>query len=195
MIKSVAVYCGHQFGTNPAFARDAAKFGELLARQKIRLIFGAGDVGLMGTVANGALENGGKVIGVTTPHVIALQEPVHEGIEVRLVNGINDRKQKMFEMSDAFCILPGGIGTLNELTDIMTMHQVGESKKPIFFLNTAKFWNIFGRVLVHMDHTGFIANMKEYHIKIANTPEELIKLIINYDDFDATGNTADNFDV
>jgi uncharacterized protein (TIGR00730 family) len=194
-MKSVAVYCGHQFGTDPAFARDAAKFGELLARNKIRLIFGAGDVGLMGTVCNGALANGGEVIGVTTPAVLALQEPTHKGIHVEIVPVINERKQKMFDMSDAFVILPGGIGTLNELTDIMTMHQVGESKKPIFFLNTSKFWNIFGRILVHMDQTGFIADMKEYNIKIAETPEALINLILGREDLCVGSCAADKFDV
>lgn len=195
MIKSVAVYCGHQYGTDPAFARDAAKFGKLLARNKIRMIFGAGDVGLMGTVANGALDNGGNVYGVTTHDVIALQEPAHEGIEVEIVDTINERKQRMFEMADAFCILPGGMGTLNELTDVMTMHQVGESKKPIFFLNTSKFWNIFGRILVHMDHAGFIADMKDYQIKIAETPEQLIALLLGRKDFIATSGSADKFDV
>ncbi len=178
-MKSIAVYCGHQFGTDPAFKRDAAKFGEALARNKIRLVFGAGDVGLMGTVANGALDNGGEVIGVTTHHVVALQEPAHEGIEVEVVNGVNERKQRMFELSDAFVILPGGIGTLNELTDIMTMQQIGETKKPIYFLNTSNYWNIFGRVMVHMQHAGFIPRMECYDMTVCATPEELINKIVN----------------
>lgn len=194
-MKSVAVYCGHQFGTNPEFKRDAAKFGELLARNKIRLVFGAGDVGLMGAVCNGALENGGEVIGVTTPAVLALQEPAHKGIKIEIVPVINERKQKMFDMSDAFCILPGGIGTLNELTDILTMHQIGESQKPIFFLNTGKFWNIFGRIMVHMDQMGFIADMKEYNINVCDTPEQMINLITQRKDLCVGGCAANKFDV
>ena len=194
-MKSVAVYCGHQFGTDPAFTRDAARVGELLARNKIKMVFGAGDVGLMGTVATAAVTNGGRVIGVTTHHVMAMQEPAHTKIEVEIVGGINDRKQKMYEMSDAFCILPGGIGTLNELTDIMTMQQVGESKKPVFFLNTSGYWNIFGRVLVHMQQGGFIESMKDYNIKIAETPEALINLILNMADPAAEGCASDKFDV
>ena len=184
-MKSVAVYCGHQFGTDPAFARDAAKLGELLARNKIKLVFGGGDVGLMGTVATAAVKNGGHVVGVSTHHVIAMQEPAHEGVEIEIVDTINERKQRMFDMSDAFCILPGGVGTLNELTDIMTMQQVGESKKPIFFLNTSKYWNIFGRVLVHMQNNGFIPNMKAYNMTIADSPDELIKIILNRKNFNA----------
>ncbi|MDR2413299.1 MAG: TIGR00730 family Rossman fold protein [Rickettsiales bacterium] len=192
-MRSVAVYCGHQFGTDPAFARDAAKLGELLAKNKIRLVFGGGNVGLMGAVATAAIENCGEVVGITTHHVMARQEPAHENADIKIVNGVNERKQKMFELSDAFCILPGGIGTLNELTDVMTMQQIGESQKPIFFLNTGKYWHIFGRVLVHMQNAGFIADMKEYNIKIAETPQEMIKLILNDADFVAAGSAADNF--
>jgi uncharacterized protein (TIGR00730 family) len=177
-IKSVAVYCGHQMGADPAFARDAAEFGALLARNKIKMVFGAGDVGLMGTVANAALDNGGVVVGVSTDEVVGRQEPAIAGIELIIVDGINARKQEMCEMADAFCILPGGMGTLNELTDIMTMHQVGESKKPIFFLNTSKYWDFFGQVLVHMDQSGFIESMTDYEITVVNTPGELIRLLI-----------------
>jgi uncharacterized protein (TIGR00730 family) len=195
MYKSVAVYCGHQFGTDPAFARDAAAFGELLARNKVKLVFGGGDVGLMGAVATAAVRNGGTVAGVSTHHVAALQEPAHKDVDVEIVTGINERKQKMYEMSDAFCILPGGIGTLNELTDVLTMQQIGETKKPIFFLNTGKFWNIFGRVLVHMDHAGFIADMKEYNIHVCDTPEQLIQLILGRKDFISASCAAQQFDV
>lgn len=181
-LKSIAVYCGHEFGTDPQFARDAKKMGELLARHKIRMVFGGGDVGLMGTVATAALDNGGEVVGVSTKHVVALQEPAHEGVDVEIVDKVNERKQKMYDLSDAFIIMPGGIGTLNELTDIMTMQQIGETKKPLFFLNTGKFWGIFGRVLVHMQHAGFIADMKDYRISVGNTPEELMQKILKCDD-------------
>lgn len=192
-MKSVAVYCGHQFGSDPAYARDAARVGKLLAKNNIRLIFGGGDVGLMGTVATAAVKNGGTVIGISTHHVAARQEPVHENIKVEIVDGVNERKQRMFELSDAFCILPGGIGTLNEFTDIMTMQQIGESKKPIFFLNTKKYWNIFGRLLTHIKNKGFIASMQDYNMKIVNKPTELVDLILNYENLVATCDTTNNF--
>jgi len=181
-MKTVAVYTGHQMGTDPAFARDAAKVGELLARNKIRLVWGGGNVGLMGVVAGAVIKNGGEAIGVSTHHVIARQEPVLEGAtKVEIVDGINERKQRMFELSDAFCILPGGLGTLNELTDILTMQQVGESKKPVYFLNTHKYWNSFSRIFVHMQQNGFIANIRDYHIRAAMTPEELLQLIMKHE--------------
>ncbi len=177
---TIAVYCGHQYGTNPEFARDAKKVGELLGKNKLDMVFGGGDVGLMGTVATAALENGAHVVGVSTHNVIEKQEPVHTGVEIQVVTGVNERKQKMYELSDAFIILPGGIGTLNELTDIMTMQQIGESRKPLFFLNTAKFWEPFGTLFVHMQQCGFIEDLKDYNLHVAATPEELMELIKQY---------------
>ncbi len=179
-LKSIAVYCGHQLGTNPSFARAAVSVGEFLGKNNIRMVFGGGNVGLMGTVATAAIEAGGHVIGVSTNNVIEKQEPVHSGIEVKIVDGVNERKQKMIELSDAFIILPGGIGTLNELTDIMTMQQIGESKKPLFFLNTSGFWVPFVRLFIHMQKNGFIETIHDYNIHGANTPEELFKKILEY---------------
>lgn len=179
-LKSIAVYCGHQFGNDPRFKQDAEKIGTFLGKNNIRMVFGGGDVGLMGTVATAALNAGGQVIGVSTHNVIEKQEPVHKGVEVEVVNGVNDRKQKMFELSDAFIILPGGIGTLNELTDIMTMQQIGESKKPLFFLNTAGFWGPFARLFIHMQVNGFIESVHDYNIHSGITAEELIEKLLNY---------------
>lgn len=182
-IKSVAVYCGHQPGNNPEYERDAKKIGEILARNKITLVFGGGNVGLMGAVASAALENGGRVLGISTPHVISLQEPVHEGIDVKVVDGLSTRKQEMYDLSDAFIILPGGMGTLDEMTDIMTKQQVGESCKPIFLMNTAKYWNIFGEVMVHMQTEGFMPNPEDYNIHVVNSTEEMAKNLTDADRF------------
>ncbi|MBR4624304.1 MAG: TIGR00730 family Rossman fold protein [Alphaproteobacteria bacterium] len=185
-IKTVAVYCGHQFGTNPEFARDAQKIGELLARNKMTLVFGGGNVGLMGTVASAALDNGGKVIGITTKHVVSLQEPAHEEIKVKVVSGLSTRKEQMFKLSDAFVILPGGIGTLDEMTDIMTKQQVGETHKPICRVNTAKYWEIFGQFMFQMQTEGFLKSADEYNLHVISTPEELMQRLINCDDLVAS---------
>lgn len=185
-IKSVAVYCGHQFGNNPEYARDARKVGELLARNKMTLVFGGGNVGLMGTVSSAAIENGGNVIGISTTHVVSLQEPAHKEIDVKIVDGLSTRKEEMFELSDAFVILPGGIGTLDELTDIMTKQQVGESCKPIYMMNTAKYWKIFGQVMTHMQIQGFMPSADDYNLHVVNTPEELIKRLLDGNDLVTT---------
>jgi len=183
-IKSVAVYCGHQAGNNPEYIRDAKKIGELLARNKITLVFGGGNVGLMGAVSSAALENGGQVIGISTTHVLSLQEPAHKDIDVKVVDGLSTRKQEMYDLSDAFIILPGGMGTLDEMTDIMTKQQVGESCKPIFLMNTAKYWEIFGDIMVLMQTEGFMPNPDDYNLHIVNTPEELIQdLTVDSDRF------------
>ncbi|MBQ6027855.1 MAG: TIGR00730 family Rossman fold protein [Alphaproteobacteria bacterium] len=180
-LNSLAVYCGHEFGTNPQFERDAVRVGELLARNKIRMIFGGGNVGLMGRTASSALRNGGVVLGVSTHNVVAKQEPAHEEITVEIVNGVNERKQRMYDLSDGFIILPGGIGTLNEFTDILTMQQIGETRKPIFFMNTAKFWNSFSQMFLNMQDNGFIESVNDYHVHVADTPDELFNQILNYD--------------
>ena len=180
-LNSLAVYCGHEFGTNPQFERDAVRIGELLARHKIRMIFGGGNVGLMGATATSALHNGGVVLGVTTHNVVAKQEPAHEEIEVEVVTGVNERKQRMYDLSDGFIILPGGIGTLNEFTDILTMQQIGESCKPVFFMNTGTFWESFSHMFLTMQDNGFIENVDDYHMHVADTPDELFQQIISYD--------------
>ncbi len=181
-LKSVAVYCGHQYGTRPEYARDAAKIGAMLAKNGINMVFGGGDVGLMGTVATAALENGGCVTGVSTHDVLAKQEPMHAGIHAfEVVDGVNERKQRMFDLSDGFIILPGGTGTLNELTDVMTMQQIGETNKPLFFMNTEHFWAPFARLLVHMQQTGFFVHPEDYNLHAANTPEELMEKVLNYE--------------
>ncbi len=185
-IKSVAVYCGHEFGSNPEYVRDARKVGELLARNKITMVFGGGDVGLMGATAESALQNGGEVIGISTQHVMSKNEPLHEGINVKVVDGLSARRQEMFDLSDAFIILPGGIGTLDEMTDILTKQQVGESCKPILIMNTAKYWEFFGKLIVYMDQEGFVENMSDYNITVANTPTELIDKLLDADNLVTT---------
>ena len=179
-IKTVAVYCGHEFGLNPAFVRDAGLMGELIAQNGLNMVFGGGDVGLMGIVADAAVNNGAHVIGVSTEYVMAKQEPVHKKIEVKIVRGVNERKQKMFDLSDAFVILPGGIGTLNEVTDILTMQQIGETNKPVFFLNTNRFWAPLHDLIIDMMNNKFIETLTDYNVTIANTPHELMENILNY---------------
>lgn len=179
-IRTVAVYCGHTFGVSPAFVHDAGLLGELIAKNGLNMVFGGSEAGLMGTVADAALCNGAHVIGISTEYVIAKQEPAHECIDVKVVRGVNERKQKMFNLSDAFIIMPGGIGTLNEATDILTMQQIGETNKPIFFLNTNRFWAPFHALIMDMRTNEFIETLDDYNVIISNTPHEIIEAILNY---------------
>lgn len=179
---SMAVYCGHVLGNDVRYKEDAKKLGSLMAKNGIRLIFGGGDVGLMGTIAAAVIEDGGDVIGVSTPQVIALQEPAVEHVHIEITKNISDRRQRMFELSDAFCILPGGMGTLDELSDIMVRQQIGETEKPIFFLNTKNYWAPFGQLFMHMHAAGFITDPKVYHMTIHNNPEDIINAYLNHNE-------------
>ena len=179
-LNSLAVYCGHQFGTNPQFERDATHVGELLARNKIRMVFGGGNVGLMGATASSAIRHGGVVLGVTTHNVVAKQEPAHEEVQIEIVDGVNERKQHMYELSDGFIILQGGIGTLNEATDILTMQQIGETKKPLFFLNTEHFWEPLYYMILEMKRHAFVDNWNDYTAFMGETPHEIIEKILTY---------------
>lgn len=179
-IKTVAVYCGHEFGLNPAFVRDAGLMGELIAKNGLNMVFGGGDVGLMGAVSTAAIDNGAYVTGISTKHAVARQEPAHEKIDVKIVDGVNERKQKMFELSDAFIIMPGGIGTLNEATDILTMQQIGETRKPLFFLNTSNFWEPLYKLVWEMQRQDFVDGMNDYIVYMGDTPEEIIQKVLAY---------------
>jgi uncharacterized protein (TIGR00730 family) len=172
---TMAVYCGHSNGARPIYAEQAAILGKLMAETKIRLVYGGGKLGLMGAVAGAVKNNGGEVVGVTTQDIINLQEPALEGIKIEIADNISERKRKMFELSDAFCILPGGLGTVDELTEIMTMQQIRESNLPIYFLNTEGYWNIMGKFIAHMQREGFMGKITQYNIHILNTPEEIIR--------------------
>ncbi|MCL2629427.1 MAG: TIGR00730 family Rossman fold protein [Alphaproteobacteria bacterium] len=174
--KSIAVYCGHKFGNNPTYKTEAEKMGRLIGENGIRLVYGGGNVGLMGTVANAAKTAGGEVIGITTQNILNLQEPLLEGIQSEIENNLSKRKQRMFDLSDAFCILPGGLGTLDELVEIMVMHQIKESHKPIYFLNTNGYWNMFGNIMAYMQKEGFLGDVTQFNMQVLEQPEDVIKI-------------------
>jgi uncharacterized protein (TIGR00730 family) len=140
MITSLCVFCGSSPGLVPAYASAARQFGSLIAQRGITLVYGGGDVGLMGEVANGALGSGGKVIGVMPRHLIE-KEVAHRNLtELIAVSSMHERKMKMAELSDGFVAMPGGIGTLEEIFEAITWTQLGLQQKPCAFLNTAGFY-------------------------------------------------------
>lgn len=144
-IQSLCVYCGSSPGLLPAYREVARNFGRLLAERKITLVYGGGNVGLMGAVADGALAAGGKVIGVI-PELLVGKELAHRGVtELHEVGSMHERKTLMADLSDAFVALPGGIGTLEEIFEVSTWTQLGFHAKPCGFLNVAGFYDpLFG---------------------------------------------------
>lgn len=140
VIQRLCIFCGSQSGSNPRFAEDARALGSLLAQAQIQLVFGGGKIGLMGEVADAALAAGGEVIGVM-PRLLVERERAHRGLTALItVESMAERKQLMADRSDAFLALPGGLGTLDELFEMMTWNQIGLHKKPCFVLNTAGYY-------------------------------------------------------
>jgi uncharacterized protein (TIGR00730 family) len=155
-IKSICVYCASGPGNNPAFAEAAKQFGRILAENGIRLVYGGGSVGLMGTLADSVLDHGGAVTGVI-PDFLMNREHMLLRVQERIVTrDMHERKRVMFERADAFVALPGGIGTLEELVEQMTWAQLGRHKKPILILNSEKFWDPLCALIDHMESLAFI---------------------------------------
>jgi len=170
-IRTVCVYCGSGPGTDPAFIQAARRFGEILAREKIGLVYGGGSVGMMGAVAASVLQHGGHVTGVI-PEFLKTKERVETGAqEVIITPDMHVRKQTMFERADAFVALPGGIGTLEELVEQMTWAQLGRHKKPILILNISKFWDPLRALLEHMQRLEF---MRSFSLLVADTADDIL---------------------
>ncbi|KPK32291.1 MAG: hypothetical protein AMJ66_06770, partial [Betaproteobacteria bacterium SG8_40] len=153
---SVCVYCGSSSGDREEYASAARALGALLARRRIRLVFGGGSVGLMGVVADAVLEGGGEVTGVI-PHRLRTAELAHDGVtEMIAVDSMHARKQRMVELSDAFIALPGGIGTMDELFETWTWLQLGIHDKPVGLLNVGNYYDPLIAFLRQMADRGFI---------------------------------------
>lgn len=173
-MKSICVYCGSADGVGGAYQLAAREMGRLIARRGIRLVFGGGRTGLMGDVADGALEAGGEVIGVITR---AMNTPAlsHMGLtRLEVAETIHERKARMHALVDGFIALPGGFGTLDELFETITWGQIGIHEKPVGLLNTL---NYFDPLLAFIDQAireGFIFAEHRVLVKQAETPEALL---------------------
>src|SRR4029450_939671 len=139
-IKTVCVYCGSGTGTNPRFVQSAQALGKIFAENRIRLVYGGGSVGLMGAIAKSALEHGGAVTGIIPDFLRAGENALTRGQGRIGTPDMHERKRLMFERSDAFVALPGGVGTLEELVEMLTWQQLGQHKKPIVMVNIDGFW-------------------------------------------------------
>lgn len=147
-IKSVCVYCGSSFGNNEAYKAAANDFGQVLAGAGIRLVYGGGGVGLMGESARAVHDAGGKVLGIM-PQFLRSREFLYDDVETRVVTSMHERKMMMFEESDAFVVLPGGIGTLEEVIELLSWRRLDLHNKPIIFLNIEGFWQPFFDLIDH----------------------------------------------
>ncbi len=162
-LSSICVYCGSSSGTGPEFAGAARSLGETLARNGITLVYGGGAVGLMGVLADAVLAAGGQVTGVITRHLLG-REIAHPGLtDLIQVDSMHQRKQKMYELADAFVALPGGLGTLEELTEMATWAQLGMHRKPLATVDVGGYWaSLHGFLRQAVDH-GF---MKKENLRL-----------------------------
>ncbi len=145
---SVCLFCGASDGADPAFLTAAAQFGAAMAAARVRMVYGGGGVGLMGAAARAAHEAGGEVLGVM-PAFLRRREMLLDEVETLTVPNMHERKRIMFEQSDAFAVFPGGIGTLEEVVELISWRRLELHRKPIVFLNQRGFWNGFFKLIDH----------------------------------------------
>ena len=173
-IKTVCVYCGSGPGTNPHFIESAKAFGKILAESGIRLVYGGGSLGIMGAVASSVLDHGGMVTGII-PDFLKLRENALKRVQEMIVTpDMHERKRLMFEHSDAFVALPGGIGTLEELVEQLTWQQLGRHSKPVLLANIDGFWEPLFALLMHMRETQFIRQGLSVDILKADRVEDIL---------------------
>jgi uncharacterized protein (TIGR00730 family) len=154
-VKSVCVYCGSSFGTDPAYLEATQTLARTFARERIRVVYGGAAVGLMGALADATLEAGGEVVGVI-PQQLVDREIAHQGLtELHIVATMHERKALMAQLSDGFVALPGGIGTLEELIEVFTWSQLGLHAKPLGVLNVNGYYDRLGAFLDHAVEQGF----------------------------------------
>ena len=154
-VTSVCVYCGSRFGEDRRHRTQAVNFGRRLARSGMRLVYGGGHVGLMGAIADAVLTEGGQVVGIIPEHLERLEVEHRDLTELHVVPSMHDRKRMMFEMSDAFVALPGGIGTLDESFEILSWRQLRLHDQPLIFLNDGGYWQLFADLVDHIIASGF----------------------------------------
>ncbi|KQP28329.1 hypothetical protein ASF27_06960 [Methylobacterium sp. Leaf102] len=176
-VRTVCVYCGSGFGGDPAFTAAAEALGKALAQAGLGLVYGGGNVGLMGTVARAVLQNGGHVTGIIPSFLKSRERMLDEIQETIVVEDMHTRKRLMFERSDAFVALPGGIGTLEELVEQLTWAQLGQHNKPILLLSVADFWTPLLTLLDHMRAQGFIREGLDLSYLVASEAGDVVGIL------------------
>lgn len=179
-MKRIAVYCGSSSGSNDIFGMKAHTLGKALAKNNIELVYGGAKVGLMGAVADGALNNGGLVIGVL-PHFLAEKELEHKSLtEIHLVETMHERKHKMAELADGFIALPGGFGTMEELFEVLTWAQLSLHKKPVALLNVNGYYDALLQFIKVMNRDGFLKDEYLDLLIVSSDIDELLLQMKSY---------------
>lgn len=178
---NVCVFCGSSTGKNPVYADAAKSLGKLLAENSMRLVYGGGNVGLMGIIADSVMEHGGEVIGVI-PDFLLKREVGHKGItRLEIVESMHERKKRMADLANAFVALPGGWGTLEEVAEVLTWRQLGLISEPVAILNINSFFNPLIEQLRSMLDEGYLR--PDYHqlLRIEDSPENLLRYLSRFE--------------
>ncbi|MCI9844527.1 TIGR00730 family Rossman fold protein [Flavobacterium pectinovorum] len=179
-MKRITVFCGSSFGTEEIYNEQAVLLGKTLAGQNIELVYGGANVGLMGAVADGVLNNGGKVIGVL-PNFLRSKEIAHQGLtELIMVESMHERKTKMNDLCDGVIALPGGFGTLEELFEMLTWAQLGLHKKPIAILNINGFYDSLIAFTEVMVNKGLLKDVNQQMLIVSDNIDDLLNKMNNY---------------
>lgn len=180
MKKNICVFCGASLGQDIEYQTAAKQLGKLIASQNRRLIYGGGNKGLMGVIANEVLENGGEVIGII-PEALVKAETAHHGItQLQVVNDMHARKARMAELADGFIAMPGGSGTLEEIFEVWTGAQIGYHEKPVALLNVKLFWQPMLQFLNHAVNEGFIRQSFYNTLIVSDLPSHLLQTMDQY---------------
>ena len=179
-MRSVCVYCGSSTGKDHVYVETAIDMGKTLAKHGLDLVYGGGNIGIMGIVADSTLNSGGRAIGVI-PQALVDREIAHQGLtELHITDDMHQRKSKMAELSDAFIALPGGLGTLEEIFEIWTWNQLGLHKKPIALLNTKDYYSGLLHFLDNAVEEGFIKEAHRHLVIVNSDPQELVMQLKTY---------------
>ena len=173
-LTSICVYCGSSFGQSPRYRNAAARLGALLAERKITLVFGGGGVGLMGALAQAALSAGGEVVGVIPRFLRRAERGLDRLTRLEVVESMHARKERMFALADAFIVLPGGFGTLDETVEMLTWRQLGLHDKPIVLIDLDGYWHPLSRLADHILESGFAQPSTRRLLCLVPSPEAAI---------------------
>ena len=173
-IKTICVYCGSGPGSDPRFIEAAIALGKILAENRIRLVYGGGSIGLMGALATSVLDHGGTVTGIIPDFLTSRENALTRVQELVVTPDMHERKRLMFERSDAFVALPGGVGTLEELVEQLTWTQLGRHTKPVLLANIDGFWEPLLALLAHMRSTQFIRPTLDVDVLKAERVDDIL---------------------
>ena len=176
-IKSACVYCGSSSTSNPIFDAPTLELGKSLADSKITLVYGGGSPGLMGKVANACLDANGSVIGIIPDHILKLEVRHNQLTELHVVDNMHTRKMMMADKADAFVIMPGGLGTLDEAFEIMTWKYLGVHNKPIIIANIDGYWDPLLALINHMGDHKFVREEHKGTFVVANTVADVMAIL------------------